>query len=139
MSTNNTPSVVSAPAVSSVVSALFGLALKGQIFKSADGGDISVSIPGGRNFGGIFAANLEIAEVNGRQIAVSGSYDDAGLKKMESFEGTVKAAYLDWVKNPQSKMIQSVSFDGKTSTKIRFAKENSTNAKAPIAAYYLSL
>lgn len=128
---------VAAPSVGSVVSALFGLALKGQIFKTD--GEYTIGLPGGRNFGGIFAAELETAEVNGRQIAVSGSYVDHGLKKMESFEGTIKTAHLDWLKDPNGKAIQTVTFDGKTSTKVRFAKENSSNPKAPIAAYYLSL
>jgi hypothetical protein len=132
----DTPNVQSSGLVS-VVSALFGLCLKGQIFK-ADG-EYSVSIPGGRNFGGIFAAELETAAVNGRQVAISGSYDADGLKKMEAFEATIKGALLNWLKDPAGAMLQSVSFDGKTKTKIRFAKENSTNPKAPIAAYYLSL
>lgn len=139
MGNTNIQPVVEVKAVENVsaVSALAGLALKGQIFKSE--GEYTVSIPGGRNFGGIFAANLETADINGRQIAVSGSYDANGLKKMEAFEGTIKGALLDWLKDPNGKMIQTVSFDGKVSTRIRFAKENSTNPKAPVAAYYLSL
>ncbi len=95
----------------SLAGPLAGLTLKGQVFKDAkDGNSISVSVPGGRNFGGIFHAEQELVEMNGRTIAVSGSYSDIGLHKMAKFEDVVRTAYYEFLKTPTSKAVQRISF-----------------------------
>lgn len=120
-------------------SALFGMELKGQIFKDAKDGSATVSIPGGRNFGGLFHAKMETADVNGRQIAISGTSNPEGDKVLSTFESAIKDSYLKFLQAPDKNMIQDITFNGRVSTSIRWAKEKGSNPKAPIAAYFLSL
>lgn len=138
MNTTNTPQTTQiVPAT--VLSALSGLALKGQIFMDSKDGSYMVSIPGGRNFGGIFSPVAQVEDIGGRKM-FTGVGEPAGEAKMDAFEGVVKTALHEWLKSPNDKMIQTVSLDGKGTTQIRFAKEKkSSNPKAPVAAYYLSL
>lgn len=112
--------------------------LKGQIWKD-DEGVISVSVPGGRNFGGIFSAKLETAEINGRQIAVSGSYDADGLKRMEAFDGLVKTSYHRFLGSPATAMIDVLAFGMGRNRAIRWAMEAKKTGKGPVASYYLSV
>lgn len=115
-----------------------GFELKGQIWKD-DEGVISVSVPGGRNFGGIFSAKLETAEINGRQVAISGSYDADGLKRMEAFDGVVKTSYHRFLSDPAKCMIDTLQFGNGVARSIRWASEAKKTGKGPVASYYLSL
>lgn len=115
-----------------------GFEVKGQIWKD-DEGVISVSVPGGRNFGGIFSAKLETAEINGRQVAISGSYDADGLKRMEAFDGLVKTSYHRFLSNPAQHMIDTLKFGNGVERSIRWASEAKKQGKGPVASYYLSI
>ena len=121
--------------VGPTVSLFAGLELKGSIFAADDG--ISVQIPGGRNFGGVFRAKAVTADVNGRQIAISGEYDESGLKTLEQFEGAVKASYYNFKDAPQTSTVQKFTVAGKHGF-IRWERENKANPKSPVASYYLS-
>lgn len=88
-----------------------GLEWKGQVFRDQNdkGGAYSVSVPGGKNFGGILAAKLETAEVNGRTIAISGSYDEGGLRKMQRWSDVVKTAFYAFLTDPSHNSVQRIS------------------------------
>lgn len=115
-----------------------GFELKGQVWKD-DTGVVSVAVPGGRSFGGIFSAKLEVAEVNGRQIAVSGSYDADSLKRMEAFDKLVLTSYHRFLSNPQAHMIDTLQYGNGISQVIRWASEAKKTGKGPVASYFLSI
>jgi hypothetical protein len=136
MSTNNAVEQTNKTVV--VPFAPLGFELKGQIWKD-DTGVISVSIPGGRNFGGIFTAKLETADINGRQVAISGSYDADGLKRMEAFDGVVKTSYHRFLSNPNANMVDTLIFGNGVQRTVRWANEAKKTGKGPVASYYLSI
>jgi len=132
----NTEHVQTVPQASAFLPLNFEL--KGQIWKD-DEGVISVSVPGGRNFGGIFSAKLETAEINGRQVAISGSYDSDGLKRMEAFDGVVKTSYHRFLSNPATCMIDTLQFGNGVNRVVRWASEAKKTGKGPVASYYVTI
>lgn len=112
---------------------LAGCELSGSIFRSEDGG-LSVQKPGGRNFGGILHPAIEIADLNGRQIAISGSFDEAGDRSLSRLEELIKTAYYNFMQSPNTHSAQMVY-----GTRVRFEKRTSSNPKSPIASYFVTL
>ena len=115
MAENKVEHVAALPVVTTS-SPLKGMTLKGSIFLTD--GAYNVAVPGGRNFGGAFHPELETAEINGRQIAVSGSYNPAGVKVEAVFEDTIKTAFHKFLNDPAKNMLQTVAFGANTATTI---------------------
>lgn len=138
MSTNNAVEQKNTP-IPSVVQR-FGWELKGDIWKDEDG-KISISVPGGRNFGGCFTAAIKVEEVNGRKIAVSETYDDDGFERMKAFDGLVLTSYHRFLSNPTTGAFDTLQFGHGLSMPVRWAikLKNNASGKGPVASYYLSL
>jgi hypothetical protein len=107
-STSANPKAPVASYYISLPAGMSGLTLKGEVYKDIATGQFTVSIPGGQRFGGILSAALVTAKVNGRTIAVSGEYDEEGQRRMKSWDGAVKTAFLSYLNDP-TKSVQRIT------------------------------